>query len=133
MNKRQQQRKKRIKQWQPHLEAWKESGKTMKAYCRIHDLSYDQFKYWQYTLFPKQPKAKQNTISPSTIDPTIQPEYKLGFVPLTVTPTEPVLSEAVMDWAGIELLIGNLKLRLYPGYDPSILKQLVEQLGDLSC
>ena len=29
--------------WRPLIEAWRSSGETQKAFCREHDLSYDQF------------------------------------------------------------------------------------------
>ena len=38
--------------WQPHIEAWQSSGKTVKSYCEQHDLKSHQFKYWRYQLAP---------------------------------------------------------------------------------
>ena len=33
--------------WRPLIEQWRSSGRTQKAFCREHDLNYDQCVYWR--------------------------------------------------------------------------------------
>ena len=39
-------------QWQPHLEAWENSGQSQAAYCREHGLVKSRFTYWKLKLKP---------------------------------------------------------------------------------
>ena len=36
--------------WQAHVEAWRESGLTQRAYCREHELSEMQLSHWKHRL-----------------------------------------------------------------------------------
>ncbi len=56
--------------WQPHIEQWQQSGQTQRAFCREHELNYDQFVYWRKKL------------SPPTVKPT--PRANSSFVPVTL-------------------------------------------------
>ncbi len=38
--------------WREHLEVWQSSGESASSYCRSQGISVDNFKYWQYQLFP---------------------------------------------------------------------------------
>jgi hypothetical protein len=40
--------------WQPHIEAWEDSGKSQAAYCREHDLAKSRFNYWKHKLRPAE-------------------------------------------------------------------------------
>ena len=33
-------------QWRVHVEGWRTSGQTQKAYCRANNLGYHRFGYW---------------------------------------------------------------------------------------
>ena len=33
--------------WKQHLEGWRNSGKSQKAYCAEHDISFANFGYWR--------------------------------------------------------------------------------------
>ena len=37
-------------QWSEHIEGWKESGLTQRAYCERESISYDTFKRWRHRL-----------------------------------------------------------------------------------
>lgn len=41
--------------WQPHIEAWEDSGKSQAAYCREHNLVKSRFTYWKNKLRPVAP------------------------------------------------------------------------------
>lgn len=43
--------------WQNHINAWRESGGSQKAYCQAHNLSLASFGYWKRRLVPAQPAA----------------------------------------------------------------------------
>lgn len=32
--------------WQYHVQQWQTTGTSKREYCRVHGLSYDQFKWW---------------------------------------------------------------------------------------
>ena len=36
--------------WQAHVEAWRESGLTQRAYCREHELPEVQLSHWKHRL-----------------------------------------------------------------------------------
>ena len=36
--------------WRTHVEAWRESGLTQRAYCREHELSEIQLSHWKHRL-----------------------------------------------------------------------------------
>ena len=33
--------------WKQHIERWRSSRMTQKAYCQQHDLGYHKFTYWK--------------------------------------------------------------------------------------
>jgi hypothetical protein len=33
--------------WKQRVEAWRESGRSQKAFCQVHDLPYNRFVYWR--------------------------------------------------------------------------------------
>jgi hypothetical protein len=37
-------------QWSEHIEGWKESALTQRAYCARESISYDAFKRWRRRL-----------------------------------------------------------------------------------
>lgn len=43
-------RAERRAQWMEWIEAWQESGQSVAAFCREHDLVYSQFTYWRRQL-----------------------------------------------------------------------------------
>ena len=56
-------------QWSQHLQGWRQSNQSQRAYCRDHGLSYDRFTYWRRKLTPKEKPVKGGAGS--------------GFVPVT--------------------------------------------------
>jgi hypothetical protein len=40
----------RIEEWSDHLQAWRESGLSQRAYCQQADLKLHQFGYWRRKL-----------------------------------------------------------------------------------
>lgn len=64
--------------WQQHLDAWKISGLTQRAYSREHDLPIARFTYWKSKSHPNTPVAKGNKTDfvPVRLD-TIQSSVRL--------------------------------------------------------
>jgi len=44
--------------WQNHIEGWKQSGLTQKAYCMQHDLKSSSFAYWRTQSINSKPGSK---------------------------------------------------------------------------
>ena len=40
--------------WREHVRAWRASGLTQIAYCKLHSLAYHRFGYWSRKLSPRQ-------------------------------------------------------------------------------
>ena len=57
--------------WQSHIQDWKKSRQTQKAYCQKHGLSLAQFGYWR-TRF------NQNERTPSKLVPVQMPHPNPG-------------------------------------------------------
>ena len=49
--------------WRPLIETWRRSGRTQKAFCREHDLKYDQFVYWRRKFAQRdgEPKGRRSS------------------------------------------------------------------------
>jgi hypothetical protein len=47
--------------WRAHLERWRQSGQSQKAYCREQDLSYFRFQYWRRKLREDEQQDGQRT------------------------------------------------------------------------
>ena len=56
--------------WQPHIEAWEDSGQSQAAYCREHNLVKSRFTYWKHKLRP--------------VDSGLSDRTGSGFVPVRV-------------------------------------------------
>jgi hypothetical protein len=91
--------------WLEHIDAWKQSELTQKAYCEQHHLGLAAFQRW-HRIFMTVGIPK--TSSPVT------------FVPVNVT--EPSASR-------LSLLINDkLRLEIPAGFDPVTLRQVVQTL-----
>ena len=44
--------------WQAHVDAWRESGLTQRAYCREHELPEEQLSHWKHRLRKAQRRAR---------------------------------------------------------------------------
>ena len=59
---------------------------------------------------------------------TGEPAGKIEFVPVEVTPRANVTAEAAM-----EIVLGEIRVRVGPGFDPGALGRLLEVLADPAC
>ena len=56
--------------WQQHIEQWRLSNQTQKAYCQEHDLDYHRFGYWLRRTVPR-PTNQQVANKASVFVPVI--------------------------------------------------------------
>ena len=67
----------RMRLWQAHITAQKESGLSRAEYCRQHQLSYHAATYWNRRL--SQPATQETTLVPVAFSPSI----KINSAPAT--------------------------------------------------
>ena len=94
--------------WQQHIDALQESGLTRKAYCERNQIKISTLDYWRHQLStsPKQgSKANQ-----------------AGWIPLQLGDDET---------SGIDLRIGRIVVTVRPGFDPSLLTELLRTIDAL--
>lgn len=96
-------------QWRQRLQQWQDSGLSVRAYCRQHDLSEPAFHWWRRRL------------DTAPASPTATPT----FLPVTLTASTPP--------AVTLRLPRGVRLRIPPGCDRQSLADLLALLGVLPC
>jgi hypothetical protein len=93
--------------WLPLVEQWRHSGQSQKAFCREHELNYDQFVYWRRKLAQPVEAAAQRATS--------------ALVPVTCTP--------LATGQGLSLRLPNgMELRGLTQDNLPVVQQLLAQL-----
>ena len=111
--------------WRQHLAAWRQSGQTVRAYCRAEGLSEPSFYAWRRTLSQQRRTTAANR--PAAPAKPVLSTAASAFVPVrlvdppTVTPPVEVV------------LRGGRLLRVSVGFSASTLRDLVVVLEDLPC
>jgi transposase-like protein len=95
----------RVRRWRELIEAWKQSGQTINAFCRDHQLTRSNFDRWRRILSTEPSESKLSSSS--------------AFVPLRIT-AEP-MAEVV--------LRSGVLVRLPLGADPEAVTRLVASRG----
>ena len=98
----------KAERWRQHIDAYRTSGLTRKAYCRKHRLNIHQMDYWRKRL-------KQ---APSVLNP----QRKNGFVRIQV-------KEDIPQDSCIKLCVGQVSVEVSVGFDPVHLKNILQALG----
>ncbi len=93
------------------LAAFEASRLTRAAFRRETGISTQRLKWWLRRL-----------------GTTAEPAGKIEFVPVEVTPRAAVTAEAVM-----EVVLGEIRVRIGPGFDPGALRRLLEVLAEPAC
>ena len=94
--------------WRNHLNNWRESGLSLKEYCRRHDLSYRRSLYW---------KKKYPTRLPSVANVV---EIKVDHPPAPVRDTFRSSLSLVFR--------AGYRLEIEPGFDRGTLKEIIKTL-----
>jgi hypothetical protein len=110
--------------WQAHVEAWRESGLTQRAYCRRHELPEGHLSHWKHRL----EKAQRRRSAETQLVPIRMMEES---APRTDRANKrlPRGGDAGGDLA---LAFGNgLRLEIGNGFHPDTLRRVLEVLGDM--
>lgn len=102
-------KERRLQEWMTRIADYRASGLTMAAWCLAHSFSNEQLKYWI---------RKTKTTSPSSLSPQ--------FVPLTTTDEDSSVSSLVVH-------IRKARIELRAGFNPQILREIVQALDDAPC
>jgi len=100
------------------VESWRASGLTGAAFCRQRNLRPQRLHYWRERL--GYPMRIVRTGSPRTADVPSAPESS-GFVQVVVHAP----ASAPTD---VEIVVGDVVIRIRPGFDPVMLRSLVSAL-----
>lgn len=94
-------------QWHSHIKACSGSGMSIKAWCKVNDLSSHQYHYW---------KSKFNQTNSNPINES--PQWA------------PLIADAPQN-TPIVLKIGDFNLELTQGFDKQALVELINLFGSL--
>jgi len=91
--------------WFGHIQGWKRSGLTQKAFCEQHQLGLASFQRWRRILMTEGKPEKSSAVT---------------FLPVDVTtPRPPSLTLLVND---------HLRIEIPVGFDPVMLKQVAQTI-----
>lgn len=93
------------------LAAFEGSGLTRAAFRRETGIATQRLRWWERRL-----------------GGTAEPPGKIEFVPVEVTPRVAVGAEAAM-----EIVLGEIRVRVGPGFDAGALRRLLEVLSEPAC
>lgn len=100
----------RQREWGARVTDFKASGMTMPAWCLANQVNLNQMKYWNRNL---------KKVTSSLSRPT-----KAHFVPLSVS-AEHSTAEA----PSLVVQVGSASIGLQKGFDPELLREVVEALS----
>jgi len=95
--------------WQVHIKAWAGSGLLQTEYCRQHNLNNHQFGYWKKKFSAEEKKSKQQ------------------FIP--VPATLPITTVQNSKDSGLEVLVGDVAIKLSSTFNSDALVRAVKALG----
>jgi transposase-like protein len=129
MRSRQRSRKKE-QYWRTQIEQWQTSGKTISVYCRVNGISPATFHWWRRELrlrdIENVPDGEKESIIPRFA------EVKVIQDPPAVH--KPHYCNSTGTESGIEIVLpGNRCIRVYRGFDVSVLLQLLSVLEHSPC
>ncbi|WP_157075967.1 IS66 family insertion sequence element accessory protein TnpA [Neobacillus fumarioli] len=107
-------REQRIREWTSRVEEYRTSGLTMAAWCEAQGISIHQLKYWLNRLKRLSDSSRTNAST-------------MGWVPVTVTSSP----ENQNPDPGVVIRIGQVSIEVANGFDPQLLRQVVQTLMPL--
>ena len=94
--------------WREHVNAWKTSNQSQKAFCEAHHLGLASFQRW-HRIF-KAEETEGVTVHPTPV----------SFLPVKVRETVP---------SNLTVLIhDDLRIEVPPGFNPELLQQVIQVL-----
>ena len=102
--------------WRRTVRQWRQSGLSIRDFCREEDLPEGNFYAWRSTI------AKRDA-------------ERVAFVPVQVIPERTISTRADDPTAALELILpGGRRLRVGPGFDAATLERLLPLVeGSGSC
>jgi hypothetical protein len=94
--------------WRQHIEAIKSSGLTRKVYCEKNEIKLSTLDYWCQKLSRLEKRNKTNGI---------------GWIPLQISEDG--------SSSGIDLRVGRITITVMPGFDPSLLGDVLRIVNAL--
>jgi len=94
--------------WRQQIEALKSSGLSRKAYCEKNQIKLSTLDYWRRKLSRSEEK--------------INGAKETGWIPVRISDDES---------SGIDLRIGRITVVVKPGFDQTLLTELLRTIGTL--
>jgi hypothetical protein len=101
------------------VEAWRSSGLSGAAFCRERNLRTQRLHYWRERL--GYPIKVVGGCRSSVVPPS--PLSSEGFVQVVAGPSPSVPSTSV------DIVVGGAVVRVRPGFDAALLRDVVQALG----
>ncbi len=108
--------------WRQVLEAWQQSGLSVRAFCAQHQVSEPSFYTWKRNLQPRDQQPIPPV--PAATDAAANPLPTFAPVRLVGEPAPALLELA---------LPSGHRLRVPAGFDPATLRQLLAVLEEWPC
>lgn len=99
-------RTERRKQWENRVAAFKESDQNLSKWCKDHEISYHQLRYW-LKKFDSETSVTTGTRSQWM---TIEVDESYGFN------------------NSLHIKVGQAMIEVHPGFDPSLLADVIRTL-----
>jgi hypothetical protein len=102
--------------WRQEIDAWRTSGKALSVWARERNLSRDALRYWKDKL-------------PELAAPGDKPN-QLSLIPVRMENARPnALLPASEPGAAIDVVVGNCRIHVRPGFDPAHLRAMIGVLA----
>jgi len=114
--------------WRRRLRQWQRSGMTGRDFCAVHGLSEASFYAWRREIArrDREPAAPTQPVRPSAPAPGAEASVP-AFLQVTLERRAPTA-------AAIEVVLGQGRcLRVGPGFDAGLLRQLLRVLKEPAC
>lgn len=93
------------RRWFERVTEWKQSGQSQKSYCTQHHLGWSTFQRW-HRIF--------------TTEQAFQETKPVTFLPVSVSACQATQLNIVLD--------NNLRIEISSGFDPNMLKEVLQVL-----
>ena len=96
--------------WRQQIEVLKSSGLSRRAYCEKNQIKLSTLDYWRQKLSRSEEQADGTSEG--------------GWIPVRIRDDEP---------SGIDLRIGRVTIVVKPGFDATLLTELIRTIGAAVC
>lgn len=108
-----------LEQWSGLLEAWRSSGKSLKAFAAERQVSYWSLQYWRGRIEGKKPKTKV----------AAKPGKRLMLIPVERSAVAASSMRGEGRAQGIVVRVGvGVEIEVGPGFDGALLGAVVQAL-----